>query len=131
MLTFLDADDYWEPHKLKRQLDVLHCHPEVGVVAGRYFNQEPGKPRTVACVEDAQWFDRVLRPRGEFRFVTDWPDYAEWTLERLIRSPHFQWTAERADDWREPWPGFSATRYEAKAKRAGRAPRYLRFRRVA
>ncbi len=73
---------------------------------------------------------RVLRPRGEFRFVTDWPDYAEWTLERLIRSPHFQWTAERADDWREPWPGFSATRYEAKAKRAGRAPCYLRFRRV-
>jgi len=78
-------------------------------------------------VQDASVADiaRILRPQGEFRFVTDWPDYAQWTLERLIRSPHFGWTAERADDWRQPWPGFHATRYEAKAKRAGRAPCYL------
>ena len=40
----------------------------------------------------------------------------------------FDWTAERADDWRQPWPGFSGTRYEAKAKRDGRAPCYLTFR---
>jgi tRNA (guanine-N7-)-methyltransferase len=72
---------------------------------------------------------RILRPGGEFRFVTDWPDYAQWTLERLIRSPLFRWTAERADDWRIPWPGFSGTRYEAKAKGAGRVPTYLTFRR--
>jgi len=72
---------------------------------------------------------RILRPDGEFRFVTDWPDYAQWTLERLIRSPLFRWTAERADDWRMPWPGFSGTRYEAKAKGAGRALTYLTFRR--
>jgi tRNA (guanine-N7-)-methyltransferase len=73
---------------------------------------------------------RILRPQGELRFATDWPDYAQWTLERLIRSPYFVWTAERADDWRQPWPGFGATRYEAKAKRAGRAPCYLVFRRT-
>jgi tRNA (guanine-N7-)-methyltransferase len=72
---------------------------------------------------------RILRPAGEFRFATDIPDYAAWTLERLLRSPHFEWTAERADDWRRPWPGFSGTRYEAKAVRAGRVPCYLRFRR--
>jgi tRNA (guanine-N7-)-methyltransferase len=74
---------------------------------------------------------RILRPGGEFRFVTDWPDYAAWTLERLIRLPAFAWTAERADDWRLAWPGFSGTRYEAKAKEAGRAPCYLIFRRTA
>ena len=28
----------------------------------------------------------------------------------------FAWTAERADDWRKPWPAFP-TRYEAKARR--------------
>jgi len=71
---------------------------------------------------------RILRRGGEFRFVTDWADYAEWTLERFVRSPHFDWTAECADHWRKPWPGFSETRYEAKAKRAGRAPTYLVFR---
>jgi tRNA (guanine-N7-)-methyltransferase len=72
---------------------------------------------------------RLLVAGGEFRFATDWPDYAAWTLERLIRSPAFAWTAERADDWRQPWPGFTPTRYEAKAKRAGRTPCYLIFRR--
>jgi tRNA (guanine-N7-)-methyltransferase len=72
---------------------------------------------------------RVLRPGGEFRFASDIPDYAAWTLERGLRSPDLSWTAERADDWRLPWPGFTVTRYEAKAKVAGRGPCYLIFRR--
>jgi tRNA (guanine-N7-)-methyltransferase len=72
---------------------------------------------------------RVLRPGAEFRFATDWPNYAEWTLARLTRSPDFFWIAERADDWRRPWPEFSGTRYEAKARREGRVPCYLVFRR--
>jgi tRNA (guanine-N7-)-methyltransferase len=73
---------------------------------------------------------RVLRPDGEFRFASDWPDYAAWTLRHLMRSRDFEWTAERADDWRQPWQGFTTTRYEAKAKREGRAPCYLIFRRT-
>jgi tRNA (guanine-N7-)-methyltransferase len=73
---------------------------------------------------------RVLRPGGEFRFATDWANYAEWTLARLTHTPEFEWTAERADDWRKPWPGFSRTRYEAKAIREGRVPCYLIFRRT-
>jgi tRNA (guanine-N7-)-methyltransferase len=71
----------------------------------------------------------LLRPGGEFRFATDIPDYAAWTLERVLRSPDFRWTAERADDWRKPWPGFGGTRYEAKAMREGRTPAYFIFRR--
>lgn len=72
---------------------------------------------------------RVLRAGGAFRFATDWPNYAEWTLARLMRSPDFIWTAECADDWRKPWPEFSGTRYEAKAIREGRVPCYLVFKR--
>jgi tRNA (guanine-N7-)-methyltransferase len=72
---------------------------------------------------------RILAPGGEFRFVSDVPDYAAWTLARVLRSPDFEWTAEGADDWRRPWPGFVATRYEAKAVREGRVPCYLVFRR--
>ena len=74
---------------------------------------------------------RILWPDGELRFATDIADYAAWTLEHLMRSPHFAWTAEHADHWRLPWPGFPGTRYEAKAKRAGRKPCYLTFRRTA
>ena len=72
---------------------------------------------------------RIVRPGGEFRFVSDIPDYVAWTLARLLRCPDFIWTAERADDWRQPWPGFVRTRYEAKAVREGRIPCYLVFRR--
>jgi len=72
---------------------------------------------------------RVLEGGGELHFATDWPDYAAWTLERLIRSPDFAWPAECADDWRKPWPDFAGTRYEAKAVREGRTPCYLTFRR--
>ncbi len=74
---------------------------------------------------------RVLRMGGEFRFASDIPDYVAWTLARVTRSPDFEWTAERADDWRRPWPGFTRTRYEAKALREGRTPCYLIFRRKA
>jgi tRNA (guanine-N7-)-methyltransferase len=73
---------------------------------------------------------RVLRTGGEFRFASDIPDYGAWTLVRLLRSPDFTWMAERADDWRKPWPDFRGTRYEAKAKREGRTPCYLTFRRA-
>jgi tRNA (guanine-N7-)-methyltransferase len=73
---------------------------------------------------------RVLRPGGEFRFASDIPDYAAWTLQHGLRARDLEWTAARADDWRQPWPGFTSTRYEAKAKRAGRRPCYLIFRRV-
>ena len=70
---------------------------------------------------------RALRPGGLFRFATDIDDYAGWTLARALRSPDFTWAAETARDWSEPWPGWTRTRYEAKAVAAGRAPSYLTF----
>jgi tRNA (guanine-N7-)-methyltransferase len=73
---------------------------------------------------------RILQPAGEFRFVTDIPDYAAWTLQRLMRSSRFAWTANCADDWRNPWPGFTATRYHAKAAREQRTSCFLVFRKT-
>ncbi len=73
---------------------------------------------------------RILLSGGELRFSTDIADYAAYALARVLRSPDFIWTAERADDWRKPWPSFSGTRYEVKAKREGRTPAYFVFRRV-
>ena len=70
---------------------------------------------------------RVIRPGGELRFATDIDDYAGWTLRRFLASPDFRWMATRADDWRVPWPDWRPTRYEAKARRAGRGSVYLTF----
>jgi tRNA (guanine-N7-)-methyltransferase len=71
---------------------------------------------------------RILRAGGTFRFVTDIPDYTAWTLQRVLRSPHFDWKAECADDWRNPWPGFIKTRYNTKAAREERQACFLTFR---
>ena len=73
---------------------------------------------------------RILRHDGEFRFVTDISDYAAWTLQRLLRSADFEWTAQCADDWRIPWPGFTRTRYHAKAVREERTSCFLIFRKL-
>ena len=70
---------------------------------------------------------RVLVPGGTFRFATDIDDYAGWTLSRFLVSLDFTWEARRASDWREPWPDWIPTRYEAKAVREGRPPVYLSF----
>ena len=72
---------------------------------------------------------RILKSGGELRFATDITDYAAYALARVMRSKDFTWTAERADDWRKPWAGYSRTRYEAKAIREGRVPAYFIFRR--
>ena len=45
LIAFLDADDRWEPIKLERQIEVFRRHPEVGLVAGRFYHQEPGGER--------------------------------------------------------------------------------------
>jgi len=73
---------------------------------------------------------RILKPGGELRFATDIAGYAAWALARVLRSKDFVWTAESADDWRKPWRDFAGTRYEAKAKREGRAPAYFIFRKL-
>lgn len=73
---------------------------------------------------------RVLRPGGHLRFASDSADYVHWTLLRGLRCRLLEWTAISADDWRRPWPHFSGTRYEEKARREGRTPVYLVFRRL-
>jgi tRNA (guanine-N7-)-methyltransferase len=70
---------------------------------------------------------RIMSSGAQLRFATDIDDNAGWTLARVLRTPDFAWNAETAADWREAWPGWTMTRYEAKAVAAGRKPVYLTF----
>jgi tRNA (guanine-N7-)-methyltransferase len=110
----------WLPPRSIARLDLIYPDPWP---KRRHWKRRFVQDATVAAIA------RVLRSGGEFRFISDWPDYVAWTLAHLMRSHDFEWTAERADHWRQPWPGFTSTRYEAKAMREGRAPCYLIFRR--
>ncbi len=72
---------------------------------------------------------RLLRPGGRLRFATDWEDYANWTLRKLLARGEFAWLAGRADDWRKPPIDHVTTRYEE--KRLGDCePIWLEFERV-
>jgi tRNA (guanine-N7-)-methyltransferase len=110
----------WIPAAALARIDLLYADPWP---KRRHWKRRFVQDDTVAMIA------RVLRPGGIFRFATDIEDYTAWTLERLLRAPGFAWTAQCADDWRRPWPDFAGTRYEAKARREGRSPCYLEFRR--
>ncbi len=71
---------------------------------------------------------RVLKPGGRLRFVTDWKDYADQALERLLKTPGLTWLAEAADDWRTVPADHVITRYEEK-KLGDSPPIFLDFRR--
>jgi tRNA (guanine-N7-)-methyltransferase len=121
-LHFDDATSLlaWLPDASLARIDLIHPDP--------WPKRRHWKRRFVQDATVAQ-FARILRRRGELRFVTDVADYAAWTLARLIRSADLDWTAECADDWRKPWADFAGTRYHAKAARAERVPCFLIFRR--
>lgn len=70
---------------------------------------------------------RVLRPGGHLRLATDHADYARWMLAAALAEPRFAWTAESSRDWVEPPVDWVPTRYEAKARAAGRNPVFLDF----
>jgi tRNA (guanine-N7-)-methyltransferase len=110
----------WLPTASIARVDLLYPDP--------WPKRRHRKRRFVSDDTIAQ-FVRVIARGGLFRFATDIADYAEWTLTHFLRSTEFEWTAERADDWRMPWPDFGGTRYEAKALKEGRRPCYLVFRR--
>ena len=69
---------------------------------------------------------RVLRPGAEWRVASDEPTYQAWVEEVMAAQSLFDAgpaVTERPEDW-------PPTRYEAKALREGRQPRYWTFTRA-
>lgn len=68
-IAFLDADDVWLPQKLKEQIEIMHSHPDVGMVCGPalYWYSWTGKP------EDKRR-DYLERFRIEMNTVIEPPD---------------------------------------------------------
>ncbi len=114
--------------------DVLDWLPEASI--GRVFILFPDpwpkkrhhKRRLIAPPVLDQ-LARVMRPGARLRLATDIGDYARASLTALTRHPAFAWCVSEARDWRERGPDWPETRYEAKARAAGRRCYYFTFRR--
>lgn len=74
---------------------------------------------------------RVLRPGSELRIATDHADYLRWILAVMRRAEGFVWQAQSKSDWECRPIDQLPTRYEEKARLAGRRPTYLRYLRTA
>jgi tRNA (guanine-N7-)-methyltransferase len=91
----------------------------------RHHKRRIVNPQTVAE------FVRLLAAGGELRLATDDMVYARAMLLALSARPELVWLAARPADWRERPGDAPPTRYEQKARAAGRACVYLRHRRAA
>jgi len=111
----------WLPPDSLTRIDLIHPDPWP---KRRHWKRRFVQDATIAAMA------RALAQGGEFRFVSDISDYCAWTLAHFMRACEFLWTAERASDWREPWPNYTMTRYGRKAEREGRTAAYLNFRKV-
>ena len=83
--------------------------------------------RRIVSPASAAELARLLVPGGELRAATDDMGYARAMLLCLLARPELDWLASRPADWRERPPDWPPTRYEEKAKAAGRRCVYLRF----
>jgi tRNA (guanine-N7-)-methyltransferase len=87
--------------------------------------------RRIVAPETLDLLARALVPGAELRLATDDADYASWMLDHAGRHPGFEGpkpATERLDLHARP-DGWPATRYEAKARAAGRIPAFLLYRR--
>jgi len=70
----------------------------------------------------------LLRPGGILRVASDDATYKAWAQEVMASRQDFENITEDPGKKPEDWP---ATRYEAKALKAGRVPIFLSYRRIA
>jgi tRNA (guanine-N7-)-methyltransferase len=84
--------------------------------------------RLVSC-ETLDALAAVMTDGAELRLATDDSNYLVSMLERLTEHPFFEWLVRGPCDWRNRPGDWPPTRYEEKARTAGRAPNFLRLRR--
>jgi tRNA (guanine-N7-)-methyltransferase len=84
------------------------------------------KRRLISC-ETLDQLARIMPGGAELRLATDDADYLCGMLDHVTGHPAFEWLARRPADWRERPADWPATRYEEKARAAGRTPFFLRI----
>ncbi|WP_066801221.1 tRNA (guanine(46)-N(7))-methyltransferase TrmB [Sphingomonas soli] len=71
-----------------------------------------------------------LKPGAEFRLGTDDPTYCHWSMMVMSQRRDFEWQARTANDFLTRPIDWPETRYERKARKAGREVWYFRYTRI-
>ncbi len=83
--------------------------------------------RRLIDAETLAGFARILKDDAEFRWASDDADYADWTRERVAANGAFTLRGDDPGDERSRPADWPETRYERKARAAGRQPILLRY----
>lgn len=100
-----------------------HAFERVYLLYPDPWPKERQKRRRFVSPQNLSAIHRILVSGGQFFFASDIADYVDWTREHFAAHSGFKQTSDSA----EPFEGWVSTRYEAKAIREGRIPRYLTF----
>ncbi len=103
-IAFLDADDYWEPHKLAAHASRYQQSPGLGLTHSRYYEQTPAGERSLIGHTPPVATERELQLQGAQAFA--WAT-AVWTgtvvvPRRLVADQRFVPGFEPAED-RDMW----------------------------
>ena len=81
--------------------------------------------RRLVNTETLGMLARVQKQAGRLLIATDHVDYSVWILERLLVSPHYEWTAQAQADWKNPPSDWTQTKYQRKTTEQGRPPLFF------
>jgi tRNA (guanine-N7-)-methyltransferase len=84
------------------------------------------RKRRLVSRETLDRLAEIMTDGAELRLATDDRGYLCAMLEAVTGHSDFEWLARRPADWRERPADWPPTRYEEKARAAGRAPVFLR-----
>ena len=85
------------------------------------------RPRRIVSAATLDSLARIMVDEAELRLASDDPTQIRWMLQVAPPHPAFQWRVAGPEDWRDRPDDWPQTRYEAKARAAGRTPVFLRL----
>ena len=107
-----------------------HSIDEIYVLNPDPWHKMRHHQRRIINQDNLDLFSSILKPDGRLTMSTDVRDLIEWMVTEATLHPDFQWTANKADDWRAPKSDWIPTRYESKGAKGADKMNYLFFQKV-